>query len=103
MDCVCIVEPNPQYHKGLLENRRCVLIKSPVSSTSNDLINDRGIVDEDQDNSNTFRGNDHMLYTAPLAAVFIKAPHIIDYMSLDIEGGKYFVLEHFDLALHDSC
>ena len=90
------IEPNPQYHKQILQNRRCTLVANPVSRMTNDIVKFRfdavfgGIVGKDMDNkAETATGVvDVSLTTVTLDRVLsaFNAPYEIDYMSLDVEG-----------------
>jgi hypothetical protein len=103
---ICI-EPNPMYHGGLLEKRACHLFINPVSSKNDDVIQFHmagvlgGVVDKDQDNAGQTTNN-VKLVTVTLVSLlhFFKAPTVIDYMSLDVEGGEWDVMKNFDFGLY---
>ena len=92
---ICL-EPNPQYHKGILQNRRCKLVVNPVSHQTNKIVKFRfdaaygGIVGKNMDNSAESKEGvvDSLLTTVTLDRVLtlFNAPYDIDYMSLDVEG-----------------
>ena len=99
------IEPNPQYYKDILLNRRCTLVANPVSHKTNDIVKFRfdsqvgGIVGKDMDNSADAPSKDGVkdvfLTTVTLDRVLtlFNAPHDIDYMSLDVEGTVRTVAE----------
>jgi hypothetical protein len=103
---ICI-EPNPQYQIGLLANRDCYLFINPVSHKNGDVIQFHmagvlgGIVHEDQDNAGK-PTNNVTLTTVSLISLlqFFKAPTIIDYMSLAVEGAELDALKNFDFSLY---
>ena len=104
------LEPNPEYLRGLLENRRCIVVTNPVSRRMNDTVVFRfdeamsGIVASEMDNlendaaASRRNKTERTLTTVTLAAVLqrFNAPHDIDYLSLDVEGAEALVLENFD-------
>eukprot|EP01036_Dinobryon_divergens_P023728 gene23728-32110_t len=98
---ICI-EPNQQYLRGLLENRRCTVFTNPVYSEDNVMVKFYlksglgGIVSEDMDNANA-KDSIIELPTITLNNIldFLNI-HEIDYLSLDVEGGEYKVLSNFD-------
>eukprot|EP01038_Epipyxis_sp_PR26KG_P014796 gene14796-19881_t len=102
---VCI-EPNPKYHPGLLGNRHCNIFINPVSIKNGDTVDFNfeagplgGIVNEEFDNKpNAYSTNITKLHTVTITTILdeVKAPNIIDYFSLDVEGAELFVLKGFD-------
>ena len=123
---VCF-EPNPQYHLELLRNRRCQLVTSPVAGLTNEIVKFRfdgvlgGIIHEDLDNkpgvsqshaidytTGNLNGDavEVELATVSLTAVlsFLQAPNTIDYLSLDVEGAEFLILQHHDFGMyHFKC
>ena len=100
---VCI-EPNPQYLKGLIANRKCSTYVNPVSSSTGELVKFTfgngvygGIVGADFDNKLSGAINADLI-TVTLVQILehAKAPTVIDYLSLDVEGAEYHVLNKFD-------
>jgi len=99
---ICI-EPNPQYMEGILSNRKCKLVVNPVYSRANEIVkfqlsgHESGIVGEDMDNKLS-QPSDVEFLTVTLEAVLkqLNAPHVIDYFSLDVEGGEFSVMKNFD-------
>jgi hypothetical protein len=110
-DGVCI-EPNPIYFKELLENRRCVLFVNPVTDHAGDQvtynIRDQmsGIIGEEFDNKyNATEMVERAPYIVKLTTTtltqildFVKAPTIIQYLSLDIEGAEYLAMQGLDFS-----
>ena len=108
------VEPNLEYRDELLKYRRCRVVTSPVSSQSNENVLFRldgvvgGIVEGEMDNNPGEKGrggedvDEVTLATVTLSVLLnnLNAPHIIDYMSLDVEGAEYYVLKHHDFGRH---
>ena len=97
---ICI-EPNPMYLYGLVTRRTCNVLVNPISDKADEHLTFRlkhvygGFVSPDMDNSNTNKqdGSDVTLTTATLTDTldFFNAPHVIDYLSLDVEGAEYLV------------
>jgi hypothetical protein len=114
---VCI-EPLTQYIIPLLAHRKCKVFVNPVSEKANEIVKFRmhkgesgilgsestdGKTDEitEMDNKGAFNPRtDIDLMTTTLTSVldFAKAPTIIDYLSLDIEGAEYFAMKGFDFS-----
>jgi hypothetical protein len=112
---VCI-EPLLEYIIPLLAHRKCTLFVNPVSEKANEIVKFRmntglsGIVGtdnsteevkEEMDNIGAFNPKtDLELMTTTLTAIldFAKAPAIIDYLSLDIEGAEYFAMKGLDFS-----
>ncbi len=97
---ICI-EPNPQYHDDLLAKRRCTLVTNPVYSRNNKEVHFHlddwasGIVGSDMDNKSEEK-IDLKLSTVTLKEIldFLKAPQVMEYLSLDVEGGELHVMQH---------
>jgi hypothetical protein len=102
---VCI-EPNSKYWMDILSHRRCKLYVNPVSTKEGEKVTFRlsdvfgGIVGDEFDQKENSRGNDATveLETTTLTHILddAKAPQVINYMSLDIEGAEYFAMTGFD-------
>ncbi len=103
---ICI-EPLPAYALDILEQRRCKLVTNPVYSKTGDSVKFHvehfmsGIVGSDMDNTGE-RGNDLVLRTVTLGMVLdsLRAPKVMDYLSLDVEGGELHVLHGVDLNVY---
>ena len=101
---ICI-EANPNYYKDLLEQRKCHLVGAPVYSISGEKITFKlknalgGIVGSEFDNKELNK-DDIELRTVTLLRTldFFKAPKVIDYFSLDVEGAEWHVLKNFDFG-----
>ena len=92
---ICI-EPNDNYIKDLSINRKCNISNELVYSCEGEKVNfalseaASGIIDE---NIGPFTRKDQSVLkiTNTLCNIFdkFKAPSIIDYLSLDVEGQEY--------------
>jgi len=106
---ICI-EPNPNYYKLLKQNRKCHLTDIVIDKDNDSTIDFRidngelgGIVDKDTDNNHKIRGKQLKkakilkLKTKTLDFILdhFKAPKIIDYLSLDVEGAEERILSNF--------
>ena len=100
---VCM-EPNPIYWYGLAAHRKCLVLgaflggsKDGVEvdvSLSNGIFG--GIVGDEFDNKDdTSKEEKRNLLTITSALKFANPPNIIDYLSLDVEGAEYIVMENF--------
>lgn len=101
---ICI-EPNHMYWENILANRRCKLYVNPVSDKTGDKVKFRmsnvlgGIVGEEFDQHDKQNDTESVeLETSTLTLVLdhAKAPHVIHYMSLDIEGAEFVAMSGFD-------
>lgn len=100
---ICI-EPDPRHHIPILSKRRCSLFTNPVSSVSGEIIKFRfaaiggtsGIVGNDFDNKGD-QFSDVNMETTTLTHIldYAKAPSVMDYLSLDVEGAEFHVLKGF--------
>ena len=100
-DGLCI-EPNDILFKQLMSNRKCSKSNCLVSGVKGLVVDFSmcgclsGIID---DNTGPFtrKNNSVRKTTSTLEDVldFHKAPHIIDYLSLDVEGHEYDILKTF--------
>jgi hypothetical protein len=100
---VCI-EPNPQYHGGLLCNRRCKIFTNPVGLQNGEKVTFNigggafgGIVGSEFDNVREKAG-DVTFETVTLTTIldFVSAPTKIQYLSLDVEGAEYIAMKGFN-------
>lgn len=91
------IEPNPKYLENLLSYRKCQIFTNPVTDKRGDKVtfsfgNNEfgGIVGKDYDNKEV-NGAGADLSTVTLTDMLdqAKAPSVIDYMSLDVEGAEY--------------
>ena len=104
------VEPNSNYFRGILENRKCTLVTNPVYSVSNRQIQFHlagglgGIVEAGMDNARARRHVKTMVTTtlSDILEHIVPPPNkktgTIDYLSLDVEGGEYQVLSQFNFT-----
>lgn len=98
------IEPNPIYWLGLATYRSCQVVaavvgkRERVSFSLGDGSNG-GIVDNKFDNKSQKNKQQGAttFFTVPLVEILERnnAPAIIDYLSLDVEGAEFFVLEDF--------
>lgn len=105
-----LFEPNPEYKKKILENRKSKLVTDCVTDRVGEKIRFRidngmlgGIVSEETDNNTRLRSK--QLKKAKVIEIYsttlekeldkINAPKIIDYLSLDVEGAEWIVLRSF--------
>jgi FkbM family methyltransferase len=107
---ICI-EPNPEYLDGILSHRKCKLVVNPIYSGMNETVKFRfrghesGIIGDEMDNKETKEPTtDVELHTVTLKTVLqhFNAPRVIDYFSLDVEGGEYSVLKSFFESLQNN-
>ena len=109
---ICI-EPNPFFYEKLITNRQCVTLPVCVDYTNhkvlfridNGLLG--GIIADDTDNNYAIRKKAIQrakrkrgiltLQTKTLQQILEEnnAPHIIDYLSLDVEGAETRILREF--------
>jgi hypothetical protein len=98
---ICI-EPTPSYIVPILANRKCTLFVNPVTQEDGGKVKFRfvggysGVVGEDKDlDMHSKESTDVELSTVTLTTIldFYKAPRIIDYLSLDVEGSEYFCMK----------
>lgn len=98
---ICI-EPNDMYIKELYKNRNCNISNDLIYSHEGKEVNfalsdaTSGIIDH---NNNPFTKKDKYILklTSTLENVLVnfKAPKVIDYLSLDVEGQEYNILSTF--------
>mmetsp|Transcript_16814 Transcript_16814/g.28525 ORF Transcript_16814/g.28525 Transcript_16814/m.28525 type:complete len:315 (-) Transcript_16814:380-1324(-) len=100
---VCI-EPNREYLEGLLANRKCDIFTNPVSYKSGLPVTFTiraafsGILGKEYDNtekSSKWRYEEMVTVTLEQILDFARAPKVIDYLSLDVEGAEEHVLSKF--------
>lgn len=106
---ICI-EPNPYFFSQLKKNRKCHVVEEIIDKESDNIVYFRidngelgGIVADDCDNNFRVRNNELKKATIikkkskTLEEILDKynAPKIIEYLSLDVEGAEYRVLEKF--------
>lgn len=93
------VEPNPVYANGYL-HRRCLLVQAVVGPKEDLKIEFNfksnawgGIVGFDNHDTNATESH----YTVSVEKILrdFGMPHVIDYLSLDIEGAEDWAFEHF--------
>jgi hypothetical protein len=99
-------EPNPGYWYGLA-HRECTVVGALVGGTHQQKVQVKfrgvfgGMVGKlDERLANRKKEPDAPLedrYTTPIRQVLsqFQAPHVIDYLSLDVEGMEYMIMEDF--------
>jgi FkbM family methyltransferase len=102
---ICI-EPNPAFLEGLLANRKCAIVTSPVGKTNGEIVKFRfhwnggigGIVGEEFDNHGDIPAIDKYVPATTLTNLLeqMNAPRTIEYLSLDVEGAEHYVLQGLD-------
>ncbi len=102
------IEPNPAYWYNLTHARRnCELVAAVVGQNRMDELHFKydgleygGIVGKFFDNKERYKSSSTREYTVTLAEIFgrFDVPHIIDYMSLDVEGAEEFIMTTFPLS-----
>jgi FkbM family methyltransferase len=114
---ICI-EGNPRFVDKLKTKRRCHIAQTVVDSEAGEvqfrIDNGQlgGIVADDTDNNPSVRGPELRtaeilsLPTEPLATILdrYRAPRVIDYLSLDVEGGEERIMRGFPFERYTfSC
>lgn len=108
------VEPNPRYYPLLCASRTSVTFNAALWPTSRDvlrMVDAHGYssldVFKDAD-SNAARRSDATLRKFEVETINptellqrFSSPHVIDYLSLDVEGAEYDILTGLDLARYD--
>lgn len=101
------LEANPVYWSSLAYRPRCQTIAAVVGRTMMQEVSFRfpnraapqgGIVGGQFDNQESSRyGEDQLRYTVTLSHIFdrFQVPTVMDYLSLDVEGAEFFVMETF--------
>lgn len=105
-----LIEPNPGFLDNIREKRVCPVETAPIGARDGEVIAFRidngylgGVVSEFADNSQAIRGKELKsatllnLKTKTLATVLSeqRAPSLIDFLSLDVEGYEETVLAVF--------
>lgn len=106
---ICI-EPNSMYFQGILSNRKCTLVASPVYHLNNVMIQFHldeglgGIVEKGFDNEKA-ASNIVELPTVTMGNILNtfapkskSAVQVFDYLSLDVEGAEYNAVVNFDFS-----
>jgi hypothetical protein len=100
------VEPNPVYWYGL-SHRSCTVVGALVSGTISEQVKVKfrgvfggivGKLDDNQANRHKEPDAEEVTrYTAPIFEVLqeFNVPHVIDYLSLDVEGSEYEIMKDF--------
>jgi hypothetical protein len=108
---ICI-EPNQMYAEGILGNRKCTLIMSPVYYENNIMVKFHmaeglgGIIAKGLDNERASTGIVDIATVTLNSIVHAFAPkppptstvRVLDYLSLDVEGAEFDAIAQFDFA-----
>lgn len=99
------IEPNPWYWYNLsLFRPNCQLVAAVVGRTRDEQVFFRytagdhgGIADAGFDNGKRWQRESLPAWTVPLEEILQRnrAPHVIDYLSLDVEGAESFIMMQF--------
>jgi FkbM family methyltransferase len=103
-----LCEPNPVWHDDLHKNRNCRISHDCVFTTSGlkveflatdapDLSTINGFGNDDEHANNRKNGKIIKVNTISLVDLLEdnRAPHFIDYLSIDTEGSEYDILKAF--------
>ena len=108
-----LIDANPKYRESIISNRSSTYLDYCVSDRDNEIIKFRidngmlsGIVSDDFDNNKKTRGTELKnaeiikLKTKTLTSILneCKAPELIDFMSLDIEGAELPAIKGLDFS-----
>jgi hypothetical protein len=102
---ICI-EPNPEYWFDLSRFRTCKVVAAIVGQDRMEEIkfNYRGIYGgitrDGFDNNIKYEKVSTPAFTVPLQEVLERTdtPHVIDYLSLDVEGAETYIMKNFPLS-----
>jgi hypothetical protein len=100
------IEPNPEYWFDISRFRTCKLVAAIVGQDRMEEIkfNYRGVFGginrEDFDNGEEYKTESIPAFTVPLQEVLdrMDTPHVIDYLSLDVEGAETYIMKNFPLS-----
>jgi hypothetical protein len=103
---ICI-EPNPEYWFDLSRFRTCKVVAAIVGRDRMEEIkfNYRGVFGginrgEEFDNGEEYAKVSIPAFTVPLEEILERTdtPHVIDYLSLDVEGAETYIIKNFPLS-----
>jgi hypothetical protein len=96
------IEPNPVYWERLA-HRKCTVVAAfvgqqdlqPVNVSMNGSMG--GIIGDGMDNKPAANQITRQKYTVSLRTLFLRhhVPHVIDYLSLDVEGAEWIIMKDF--------
>jgi hypothetical protein len=101
------IEPNPTYWSGLAKSRRCQVVAALVGGSESKVVPVKfrgvygGVVGLMDDKKATFKKEPDVtvenVYTASFAEILKQfgVPKVIDYLSLDVEGSEFVIMQHF--------
>jgi Methyltransferase FkbM domain len=106
---ICI-EPNPIYWQNLSSYRSCMIVAAVVGAQRMEEIYFRfeagdhgGIANDGFNNGKRWQRQSERRYTVTLLEILrdrARAPTLIDYLSLDVEGAETFIMQNFPLDLY---
>ncbi len=104
-----LAEPSRQYYEQLSKNRKCAIDNRCVYALSGEKVEFEEIENTGLSQMSMYRGGDYLSYSRGKKNKYLietvslndllkehNAPKIIDYLSIDIEGGEYDVLKSLD-------
>jgi hypothetical protein len=100
------IEPNPEYWFDLSRFRTCKVVAAIVGRDRMEAIkfNYRGVYGginrEGFDNGEAYKTESIPAFTVPLKEVLERTdtPHVIDYLSLDVEGAETYIMKNFPFS-----
>jgi Methyltransferase FkbM domain len=110
------IEPNPIYWSGL-SFRKCDVVGAVIGNRTGEELRFKfskrappkgGLIGSNFDNKggeqsrSSTSNEEQMRFTVSLAEVFERfhTPDVIDYLSLDVEGAEFFIMESFPFELY---
>lgn len=112
-----LAEPARQFHEELARSRKCVIDKRCVFSRSGESVNFDEVAGTGISQMSSLKGSDGLAnlrrqsvkrYQVPTISLVDLlhehgAPRVVDYISIDVEGGEYEILRAFDFSQHTFC
>jgi len=105
------IEPNPTYWSRLVQRKGCTVVAAAIGEKLGEEVQfvmheserqaSGGLVDGDRFDNKASKPKTHIrptrMFTTTLSDVLgrFQAPTTIDYLSLDVEGAEYFVMQYF--------
>ena len=109
-----VAEPARAWHEALYKNRDCYISDKCVYKTDGiqvvfnevdigELSGMKDLMESDFHSDFRQEGRQYSVETISLNRFLVeaRAPKRIDYMSIDVEGGEFDVLQSFDFTRHD--
>jgi hypothetical protein len=101
------IEPNPTYWSGLAKSRTCQVVAALVGGSESKVVPVKfrgvygGVVGLMDDKKASFKKEPDVtvenVYTASFAEILQQfgVPKVIDFLSLDVEGSEFIIMQHF--------